>query len=66
MTEPSQIADKATPTIRGNPTAEHAGGNACVVSSQFKTALATRRTGSFCCVVYDRQLSLLSSLCFRR
>ena len=24
----------ATPSIRGNPTAEHAGGNACVVSSQ--------------------------------
>jgi len=24
----------ATSSIRGNPTAEHAGGNACVVSSQ--------------------------------
>nr|AAU83819.1 hypothetical protein GZ34A6_30 [uncultured archaeon GZfos34A6] len=24
----------ATPSIRGNPTAEHAGGNTCVVSSQ--------------------------------
>jgi hypothetical protein len=24
----------ATPSIRGNPTAEHAGGNACVVSAQ--------------------------------
>jgi hypothetical protein len=28
------IAFMATPSIRGNPTAEHAGGNACVVSSQ--------------------------------
>ncbi len=30
----SRIAFAATPSIRGNPTAEHAGGNACVVSSQ--------------------------------
>jgi hypothetical protein len=30
----SRIAFAATPTIRGNPTAEHAGGNACVVCSQ--------------------------------
>ncbi|NQE53546.1 hypothetical protein C5S29_08130 [ANME-1 cluster archaeon GoMg3.2] len=30
----SRIAFAAIPSIRGNPTAEHAGGNACVVSSQ--------------------------------
>ncbi|KAF5431457.1 hypothetical protein C5S36_10555 [Candidatus Methanophagaceae archaeon] len=30
----SWIALAATPSIRGNPTVEHAGGNACVVSSQ--------------------------------
>ena len=30
----SRIAFAATSSIRGNPTAEHAGGNACVVSSQ--------------------------------
>jgi hypothetical protein len=30
----SRIALAATPSIRGNPTAEHADGNACVVSSQ--------------------------------
>ena len=30
----SRIALVATQSIRGNPTAEHAGGNACVVSSQ--------------------------------
>jgi len=34
----------ATPSIQGNPTVKCADGNACVVSSQFKTTLATPRT----------------------
>jgi len=34
MEATSRIVFSATPSIRGNPTAEHAGGNACVVSSQ--------------------------------
>jgi len=34
MEATARIAFSATPSIRGNPTAEHAGGNACVVSSQ--------------------------------
>jgi hypothetical protein len=34
MEATARIAFSATLSIRGNPTAEHARGNACVVSSQ--------------------------------